>query len=1553
MKLTLFSPDAFSSVVLPSKCAGQFWLTGKNASGAEARIIAVEGVRSIEEEQSDQWILRSNSRFKIMDRTGQEIQKLVIDALSVYVIRSVDGAEEYRLYSEPVTDDRKTYRAYKLLRNAGEIRIGRSAECDIRYSSGYIGKLHATITVSGSSMAVRDNDSLNRTFVNGFAVQHAELNYGDVLYMMGMQIIISNGYLYINDPDGKVAVSSRMLQEYHEARYTVPEKSLDEVDTYDEFDDYYYRAPRFKRDIEPFELKLDPPPSGQHGENMPLLMSIGPSITMGMASATTAAFSVVNAMNSGNPSSAIPSVVMSMGMLCGTMLWPTLTKSYQKKTAEQKEAKRQSAYKNYLDQMERRIDQEIARQEQILRDNDRSYADYLGRVNTQPLHIWERTPKHTDFLRIRLGLGELPLQGQLQYSERRFSVEQDDLQEAMYQFGEKERWLRNVPICLPLTERFVCGYYASHDTLMACARDLILQLTVLHSYDEVKLVVLYDEADEEDMSFVRWLPHTMDDDRRIRYIASTPEEAKELSADLEQIVEYRSGLNAEQLADEKPYFLVLSLSKKLSAKTESLRKVLQSKENIGFSFVAMYERLKDLPKECSAVVRVESSGNGTLTILNNVSEAPISFRTEMPAVKDLLRVTEVLANTLLDVNETSFKLPRKYTFMEMLDIGMVEHLNLLENWSVNDPTKSLAAPIGIDAYGDPFVLDLHERAHGPHGLIAGMTGSGKSETIIAYILSMAINYHPNEVAFILIDYKGGGMAKAFENIPHTAGIITNLDGNEINRSLVSMQSELHRRERIFRNVSKQHGISNIDIYKYQKLYREGKVEEPLPHLIIVSDEFAELKKDQPDFMAALTSTARVGRSLGVHLILATQKPGGVVDDQIRSNSRFRLCLKVQDRGDSTEMMGRPEAASLVETGRFYLQVGNNELFELGQSAWAGASYYPAAKAYKDPDDALCVIDKNGRTLVEINTDPFAHIKQADKQLDVITDHIRRISEEEQIKPWKMWLDPIPARIYTQKLREKYKDAHEGGFSLNPIVGEYDDPASQKQYALQVPITESGNVILYGAPGSGKTMFLETMCHSIMSTHTPDEANLYILDFGGETMTAFVQAPHVGDVVLSHESEKIENLFRLLGEKLRRRKKILSRIGGTIAMYNEQAGEKEPNIVVVINNYANFFELYEERQADLAYLTREGTRYGIYFVLACTGVNNVRMNLQQNFKTVYCLQMNNSSDYSVIVGKTGGLLPGKHMGRGIYRFDKDTVLEFQTAQVTDRTDTYAFWQEFSRSLKVRYAKKTAQGIPVLPNQVTMEFLAKNIDPNNLGAVPVGVEKRTMKVHTVDMAARPIHVILSEGDAWKGFTDSLTAMLSQKYHGRTILLAPGADVSTVEQFGSDLCCTDQNGCCAGVDELFDALRTRRRACKTAAQEGKRAPSFERLFVIVRSVSALKNLLGRAVLENPLSDDDSMVNRFQLAVEKCTGELGITVILADEADKMRSFAKQPMLASQFTGRDFIWIGSSLNSQYWLTVSKKPKEYTAALGRHFGYAVINGEAILVKFLQEQEEEA
>ena len=233
---------------------------------------------------------------------------------------------------------------------------------------------------------------------------------------------------------------------------------------------------------------------------------------------------------------------------------------------------------------------------------------------------------------------------------------------------------------------------------------------------------------------------------------------------------------------------------------------------------------------------------------------------------------------------------------------------------------------------------------------------------MTFILYLAINYHPDEVAFILIDYKGGGMANAFTNLPHISGTITNLDGAAVKRSLISIESELKRRQSIFYKASKQTQISNIDIYKYQKLYREGKVNEPLSHLFIISDEFAELKVQQPEFMEQLISAARIGRSLGVHLILATQKPAGVVDDQIWSNSRFRVCLKVQEKADSMDVIKRPDAAEIAETGRFYLQVGFNELFEMGQSAWSGAPYYPTNKFEADKNENITVIDNIGRVL---------------------------------------------------------------------------------------------------------------------------------------------------------------------------------------------------------------------------------------------------------------------------------------------------------------------------------------------------------------------------------------------------------------------------------------------------------------------------------------------------------------------------------------------------------------------------------------------------------------
>ena len=222
-------------------------------------------------------------------------------------------------------------------------------------------------------------------------------------------------------------------------------------------------------------------------------------------------------------------------------------------------------------------------------------------------------------------------------------------------------------------------------------------------------------------------------------------------------------------------------------------KHLYSLGNVGISVVTLFDNIESLPKECSIVLEL-SGLKGKIFDKDNVSGDIIEFDPDIVPVGDLSEISKKLLNIELDERDTAGRLPTMLTFLEMYGIGKIEHLNIMSKWRENDPTLSLEAPIGIDAAGRLFKLDLHEKYQGPHGLVAGMTGSGKSEFIITYILSMSVNYHPHEVSFILIDYKGGGLAGAFIDpdkgirLPHLAGTITNLDGASINRSLISIQS---------------------------------------------------------------------------------------------------------------------------------------------------------------------------------------------------------------------------------------------------------------------------------------------------------------------------------------------------------------------------------------------------------------------------------------------------------------------------------------------------------------------------------------------------------------------------------------------------------------------------------------------------------------------------------------------------------------------------------------------------------------------------------------------
>jgi S-DNA-T family DNA segregation ATPase FtsK/SpoIIIE len=315
-------------------------------------------------------------------------------------------------------------------------------------------------------------------------------------------------------------------------------------------------------------------------------------------------------------------------------------------------------------------------------------------------------------------------------------------------------------------------------------------------------------------------------------------------------------------------------------------------------------------------------------------------------------------------------------------------------------------------------LDLDHTGHGPHGLIAGTTGSGKSELLQTLVVSLALTHHPHDVGFVLVDFKGGGTFSDLVRLPHTLGMVTDLSGSLTERALMALEAEMDRRKRLFEKA----GVN--DITDYQDLYWRDAVKTPLPRIVLIIDEFAELVTDYPDFMDGLIAVARVGRSLGVHLILATQSPGGVVKQQIWANAKFRICLRVEDRNESMEMLHRPEAANLPRMpGRGYLQVGNNDVFELFQVARVAGRYRVAGETGPLPSEKRIVISEVSplgvrRPLFDSKETRKRDPQEGSAPTDIDKALSRAVAEAKQMDIEKLpspWPDPLPNHVPLPKL----------------------------------------------------------------------------------------------------------------------------------------------------------------------------------------------------------------------------------------------------------------------------------------------------------------------------------------------------------------------------------------------------------------------------------------------------------------------------------------------------------------------------------------------------------
>ena len=797
--------------------------------------------------------------------------------------------------------------------------------------------------------------------------------------------------------------------------------------------------------------------------------------------------------------------------------------------------------------------------------------------------------------------------------------------------------------------------------------------------------------------------------------------------------------------------------------------------DLGCSLIFVQDVMSSLSENIKTVVNIKDRNTGQLVMEEGILRE-IDFRLEhFPEGYDKERIARTLA-PLNHLQNLKSSIPDTVTFMEMYGAETFSDLQVLQKWQQNAPYKSLAVPIGLRGKEDLVYLNLHEKAHGPHGLIAGTTGSGKSETIQSYILSLAVNFHPHDVAFLLIDYKGGGMANLFKNLPHLLGTITNLDGAQSMRALASINAEIHRRERLFREFEVNH------INQYQKKFKNGEATEPLPHLFLISDEFAELKVNQPDFIKELVSIARVGRSLGVHLILATQKPSGVVDDQIWSNSRFKLALKVADRTDSMEMLKTPDAAEITQTGRAYLQVGNNEVYELFQSAWSGADYQPDKDEMGIEDHTIYLINDLGQYEV-LNQDLSGldlaeDIKEVPTELEAIVSQIQLLTESQQIPPVPQpWLPPLKERMTLQELEPiQPQEAWEQKKPVSVLLGMADIPQAQKQEPVSVNLSKDGHILLYGSPGTGKTTFLQSAAMDLARKFSPKDVTLYLMDFGTNGLAPLGQLPQVADTMLLDQTEKIAKFVRIMERELNRRKKLLSDYGvGTLELYRQASGQQEPAIVILLDSYESMKE--EAYEADLFKLlvriSREGLSIGVHLLVTAGRQSNLRAQFYANFKHQLSLPQNDVGEVRSIVGSTPLAKTMEDIkGRALMKRDEVDVIQLAlpVAGANDAQVLNNLRQEVA-SLQEAWTGQRPSAIPMVPEELTEADFYSRASVQaayEQGLVPLGLDMETVEPITWNLSKGNLLYLTDKEEQMSAFTQHIARgkqkviVLAPKYH-----------------------------------------------------------------------------------------------------------------------------------------------------------------------------------------------
>ena len=783
-----------------------------------------------------------------------------------------------------------------------------------------------------------------------------------------------------------------------------------------------------------------------------------------------------------------------------------------------KKGKREYAVK--LAEARTELETRRARLIQDLRAGSPDLAEVFHRAEGPGLRLWERRQDAEDFLRVSVGTADLKWAPPV-------TTESGDPSPETLAMLTAASELPQVPVVAEIGPGRVIGLEGDRGAALAAARAMLCQAVVTSGPADVTVAVFTDAARLAAWDWTKWLPHGADlKSGSARLVAVGPQQSEALARSLLAAAAPAntgapggSGAGAAAAGPEKPgpvLLVVVDGATLLEGRPCPLRELLAgSAGRVGG--IVVTDRL---PALCTAVLSVREDGLGKLKLVaggQEVHRVLVGGTPERQARK-VARALARFEDPELRVDGAG--LPDRVNLVPLLDLPEISGDALLTRWRDGAAELKVKATLGVTER-DVFTIDLDD--DGPHGLIAGTTGSGKSELLRTLIASMAVGTGPEHLTFALVDYKGGGALDECARLPHVVGLVTDLDEQLGERALRCLEAELRHREHALRDVGLGH------VREYQRLRDTERPElEPMPRLVVVIDEFATLVKALPDFVDSLVSIAQRGRSLGMHLIMATQRPAGSVNDAIKNNVKLRIALRLESTGDSNDVIDNPAAAGI------------------GSRQWGRAYYRLSAREVLPVQTALSTgVTPRSETLAAVSVAPFRLAGPADGSAPAAaaegpTDLQRLVEAARQARagggiaePRRAWTDPLPDPVPAAELGPARRGLQTTARGL-PTLALADDPDSQTQYPVGWD-PEAGNLLIYGVVGAGTSTTLLALALGVAAEQSPERCHLYALDLGAGELAPLAALPHTGAFIGAAERERQIRLIRTLRRELDARK----------------------------------------------------------------------------------------------------------------------------------------------------------------------------------------------------------------------------------------------------------------------------------------------------------------------------------------------------------------------------------------------------------------------------------